>query len=232
METYGQFCPVSKAAELLDQRWTLLLMRELLAGSRHFNEIRRGLPRISPTLLSKRLKSIERAGLVTRVEREGVIAYELTAAGEELRPIVVALGVWGTRWIPELGDEALDPHMLLWDMHRSVCHDQLPAGRTVVHFAFHDAKPEVRHWWLAMSPTDADVCDYDPGFGDDLLVSGELRALTRVWRGDAEWPEVLRAGQLVVDGPSQLRSALPSWFTRSPFAAVPRPVAAKTPGDS
>ena len=123
---YHQFCPVAKAMELLDERWTLLVMRELVTGSQHFNELRRGLPRMSPTLLSKRLQQLD-AGRGGRAARDDG-RYVLTAAGEELRPVVEALGGWGVRWIGELGDEDLDPQLLLWDMHRNVDHAAVPAG--------------------------------------------------------------------------------------------------------
>lgn len=118
MSGYGQFCPVAKAMEVLDERWTLLVIRELMAGSSRFNEIRRGNPRISPALLSKRLTSLERAGLVHRDQGTGQPSYSLTPSGEDLRPIVMALGIWGTRWIGELGDADLDPHLLMWDIKR------------------------------------------------------------------------------------------------------------------
>jgi len=123
--SYHQFCPVAKAMELLDERWTLLVVRELVTGSEHFNELRRGLPRMSPTLLSKRLQQLTRAGVVERTD-DG--RYVLTAAGEELRPVVEALGGWGVRWIGELGDADLDPQLLLWDMHRNVDHTAVPKG--------------------------------------------------------------------------------------------------------
>src|SRR3954469_25348901 len=117
--SYGQFCPVAKAMELLDERWTLLVVRELVVGSRTFSDLRRGVPRMSPTLLSKRLQQLVRAGVVGR---DGDGRYELTRAGQELRPVVEAIGTWGTRWIGELGDADLDPKLLLWDMHRNVDH--------------------------------------------------------------------------------------------------------------
>src|SRR4051794_6516852 len=128
---YRQFCPVAKAMELLDERWTLLVVRELVVGTERFNELRRGLPRMSPTLLSRRLQQLVRAGVVERHEDGTDVRYVLTDAGRELRPVVEALGAWGTRWIGELGDEDLDPKLLLWDMHRNVDRAALPDGRTV-----------------------------------------------------------------------------------------------------
>ena len=136
---YHQFCPVAKAMELLDQRWTLLVVRELVTGSVHFNELRRGLPRMSPSLLSKRLQQLVRAAIVERQAEADDVRYALTPAGRELRPVVEALGTWGVRWIGELGDEDLDPRLLLWDMHRNINHADIPSGRTVVQFRFPDA---------------------------------------------------------------------------------------------
>jgi DNA-binding HxlR family transcriptional regulator len=220
---YHQFCPVAKAMELLDERWTLLVVREMLTGSRHFNDLRRGVPRMSPTLLSRRLQQLVRAGLVERREEGGQVEYLLTPAGAELRPIVEAIGAWGVRWIGELGDADLDPKLLLWDMHRHVDHEALPPGRTVVGFRFPDADPRARDWWLVLDAGEADVCDDDPGHPVDVLVTAELRSMVAVWMGDVPWSAALRSGGVRLDGPAALRRALPAWFTLSTFAAVPRP---------
>lgn len=126
MSTYGQFCPVAKAMELLDERWTLLVVRELLLGSTHFNDLRRGVPKMSPALLSKRLKSLTRAGVLERTEIDGRATYSLTPCGQELAGVVTALGAWGVRWIGELGEEDLDPHLLMWDMRRTIPIDAWP----------------------------------------------------------------------------------------------------------
>ena len=142
MAGYGQFCPVAKAMELLDERWTMLVIRELLCGSRHFNALRRGVPRMSPTLLSSRLKTLVRAGIVERYDEGRQVTYVLTPAGEELRPIVEALGQWGLRWVPDLGDEDYDPHLLMWDLHRNVDLESVPPGRTVLRFTFSDGSTQ------------------------------------------------------------------------------------------
>ncbi len=223
MTTYGQFCPVAKAMELLDERWTLLVVRELLMGSRHFNELRRGVPRMSPALLSKRLRTLVRAGVVERHEDGNRVVYELTAAGQELRPIVESLGAWGVRWVPELGDADLDPHLLLWDMHRSVEVAAVPDRRVVVRFTFAARPVGARDWWMVLTRDGADVCDEDPGFAVDVTVLADLRTLTSVWRGDLAWGAALRSGRVELQGPSHLCRVLPRWFTPSPFAAVPRP---------
>lgn len=218
--SYHQFCPVAKAMELLDQRWTMLVVRELLTGSGHFNELRRGLPTMSPTLLSARLQQLTRAGVVARSD-DG--RYALTPVGRELEPVVMALAAWGVRWIGELGDEDLDPRLLLWDMHRHVDSETVPTGRTVVAFDFPDVPGRSRHWWLVLTPDEVDVCDVDPGYPLSVTVIAELRRLTEVWRGDVSWAAALRSGTVRLEGPAPLRRALPRWFRLPDFATVSRP---------
>jgi DNA-binding HxlR family transcriptional regulator len=222
MTRYGQFCPVAKAMELLDERWTLLVVRELLMGSRHFNDLRRGVPRMSPALLSKRLQTLIRAGVVERREHGGRVTYVLTDAGEELRPVVEALGQWGVRWMPELGDADLDPRLLMWDMHRGLDLDAMPDGRTVLHFRFTDVPAPTARWWLVVDADGVDVCDTDPGHQVTLAVATPLATLTDVWRGELAWPAAMRAG-LQVEGAAWARRALPRWLRLSAFASVPRP---------
>jgi DNA-binding HxlR family transcriptional regulator len=223
MSAYGQFCPVAKAMELLDERWTMLVVRELLEGSRHFNELRRGVPRMSPALLSTRLRTLVRAGVIERHEDGNRISYALTPAGKELRPIVEALGQWGIRWIPELGDEDLDPHLLIWDIHRNVDLTAVPPGRTVLRFSFCDVPATVRDWWLVITANGVDPCDFDPGHPVTATVEANLRTLTMVWRGDLSWSRALRSGDLEVHGPARVRRAVPRWLKLSAFAPVPRP---------
>ncbi|MFZ5846587.1 MAG: winged helix-turn-helix transcriptional regulator [Actinomycetota bacterium] len=221
--SYGQFCPVAKAMELLDERWTLLLVRELLCGSEHFNELRRGVPRMSPSLLSRRLQQLTRAGVVERCVADGDVRYVLTPAGEELRPVVEALGAWGVRWVGELGDEDLDPKLLLWDMHRNMDLAAVPQGRTVIAFRFPDVPVALRDWWLVVTAGEVDVCDADPGYDVSVSITASLRSMVEVWRGDRAWADAVRAGDLEVQGPQSMRRAVPSWFTLSVFAGVPRP---------
>ncbi|HEY5184399.1 MAG TPA: helix-turn-helix domain-containing protein [Actinomycetes bacterium] len=221
--SYHQFCPVSKAMELLDERWTMLVVRELVSGSEHFNELRRGLPRMSPTLLSRRLHLLVRAGVVDRQVEGNDVRYVLTQAGHELRPVVEALGAWGIRWIGELGDGDLDPKLLMWDMHRHIDKDAIPDGRTVVQFRFPDAPSDARDWWLVITRGEVDVCDVDPGHAVAVTVTASLRSMVNLWRGDLSWSNALRTGSVQVHGPEGLRRAVPGWFTLSSFAAVPRP---------
>lgn len=204
MASYGQFCPVAKAMEVLDERWTLLVVRELLLGSTHFNELRRGVPKMSPALLSKRLRTLERAGVISREGSGKRTSYHLTDSGRELEPVVHALQAWGTRWVGGLGHEDLDPHLLFWDLRRTIRVDAWPRRRTVVSFVLTDVEPRTSRWWLVVSAEGADVCDFDPGYEVDLLGSSELcRALPRlIGQGvGADLPRPRRDGQLVADLP-------------------------------
>jgi DNA-binding HxlR family transcriptional regulator len=221
--SYHQFCPVAKAMELLDERWTMLIIREMLSGSTRFNDLRRGLPTMSPTLLSKRLTQLVRAGVVTRHDDGREVSYELSEAGEELRPVVEGLGAWGMRWTGTLGDIDLDPKLLVWDLHRNVDLELVPPGRTVVLFRFSDVPPKVRSWWLILSPEGVDVCDFDPGHETAVSVTGTLRHLVEIWRGDLAWPHAVRSGVVTLQGSQNYRRAVPIWFPPSRFAAVPRP---------
>ncbi|MFN8078991.1 MAG: helix-turn-helix domain-containing protein [Kineosporiaceae bacterium] len=223
---YGQFCPVAKAMELLDERWTMLVVRELMMGSRHFNDLRRGVPRMSPTLLSKRLQTLVRAGVVERWVDGSKVSYRLSEAGRELEPIVQALGAWGVRWVGELGEADLDPHLLMWDIHRNVHTEALPPGRTVLQFRFTDIPAGQRDWWLVIAGEEVDVCDVDPGFDVRVTVESTLRALTEVWRGDRSWQQAVRSGALALHGEVQARRAFPGWLKLSSTAGVPRPAAA------
>jgi DNA-binding HxlR family transcriptional regulator len=226
--TYNQFCPVSKALELLDERWTLLVIRELIMGSRHFNDIRRGVPRMSPALLVKRLQRLERAGVVERYADGNRVFYRLSTSGKELQPIVDAMGEWSLRWISELGDQDLDPHLLMWDMRRQVSRADLPPGRTTIHFLLGDVPAGAQRWWLVLTAEDADACDFDPGFPVAVTVETNLRCLSRVWRGDISWREATRAGDLSATGQRTAVRALPRWLNVRPTPADARPTYSST----
>ncbi|MCX2754211.1 MULTISPECIES: winged helix-turn-helix transcriptional regulator [Gordonia] len=223
MTSYGQFCPVAKAMELLDERWTILIVRELLLGSRHFNELRRGVPKMSPALLTKRLRSLERAGVINRSVVGGRSVYTLTTMGEELTTVVEALSAWGIRWIGELGDADLDPHLLMWDMHRTVPVDRWPRRRTMVQFVFRDVIGKASTWWLVVAGGEAQVCDFDPGYELDATVMTDLRTLTEIWRGDIDWRLALAADRVEIHGAAEVARDVPSWIGQSLSSAVPRP---------
>ncbi|WP_028660694.1 winged helix-turn-helix transcriptional regulator [Nocardioides insulae] len=226
MASYGQFCPMAKAMEVLDERWTLLVIRELLLGSTHFNELRHGVPKMSPALLSKRLRTLERAGIVRRDESGRRTSYHLTPSGRELEPVVQALNAWGVRWIGELGQADLDPHLLLWDIRRSLPLDAWPRRRTVVEFDLNDATDRHSHWWLVVAEGSADVCDFDPGYEIDARLTCSLRTLTEIWRGDQSWEQALRTDLVGIEAPTAARRDVPGWIGQASVARVPRPVAA------
>jgi DNA-binding HxlR family transcriptional regulator len=235
MKGYGQFCPVAKAAEIVAERWTPLVLRELLCGSHRFSDLHRGVPLMSRTLLAGRLQQLEDAGIVRSVAkpRGRGREYHLTAAGEELRPLIECLGEWGQRWArTQVGRGDLDPGLLMWDIHRRVNLDALPAERVVVRFDFRAVPLTMRcprTWWLVLMRREVDLCLKDPGFPVDIVVSADLRTLTRVWMGDVRLAETVRAGLIRLDGPPSLVRAFPTWLTLSVFAGVGRVGAAARP---
>jgi DNA-binding HxlR family transcriptional regulator len=228
MSGYGQFCPVAKASEVLAERWTPLVLRELLCGSHRFSDLCRGVPLMSRSLLAKRLKELERAGVVERRRVSGREAaeYYLTPAGEELRPLIDGLGAWGQRWILfDIDEKDLDPSLLMWDIRRSLKPEALPENRVVIRFEFADVQGPRRRWWLLAGGDDCDICMTDPGFDVDLFVTVSLRNLTRYWLGQSGWRELL-AGGLEMQGPRWAQRSLPQWLGQSGFAGVERPVRA------
>lgn len=180
---------------------------------------------MSPTLLSRRLQTLARAGVVDRWEDGNRVTYQLSRSGQELQPIVEALGAWGIRWVSEVGDEDLDPNLLMWDIHRNIAVDHLPPDRTVLRFVFDDVvAPQTKEWWIVATREEIDVCDYDPGFEVRVSVETSLRELTHVWRGDTTWDVAIGSGRLRLHGSAQARRAFPTWLKLFPLAGVPRPV--------
>ncbi len=226
MPTYGQFCPVAMASEVFTERWTPLVVRELMCGSTRFNDLRRGVPLMSPSLLSKRLKTLERVGVVERRHaRNGhAVEYHLTPAGDELRPIVEAMGVWGQRWARgDVKARHLDASLLMWDIHRNVDVDRLPAERVVVHFHLQGSSDKKSRFWLVLEPDNVDMCLSDPGYEVDVHVAGHVRTMVAYWMGQMEFADAVRSGALKLEGPRELIRALPTWFKRSLFAPVEVP---------
>jgi len=214
---------MSKAMDVLDERWTLLIIREMLLGSCHFNDLRRGVPKMSPALLSKRLKTLTRAGVVERHDTDGRTTYTLTQCGRELEGVVQALMAWGIRWVGELGEDDLDPHLLMWDIRRTVPIDAWPRTRTVVAFHLSGVPPKAARWWLVVADGQADMCDFDPGYDVAATIESSLRTLTEIWRGDASWSRCLMDGSTVISGVGGVRHAVPEWLGQSRAAAIARP---------
>ena len=226
MRGYGQFCPVAKASEIVAERWTPLVLRELLCGSQRFNDLHRGVPLMSRTLLARRLRELEDAGVIDRRETGAGREYHLTRAGEELRPIIEQLGTWGHRWAREDVAGDLDPSVLMWDLRRRIDQSAVPAHKVVVRFDLAGvprARAAQRTWWLVMEPGEVDLCLKDPGFPVDLTVAADLPALTRVWMGRLDFAEAARRGAVRVEGPRALARAFPGWLGLSTFASVAMP---------
>lgn len=229
--SYGQFCPVALAAEIVTRRWTPLVVRELLCGSQRFNDIHRGVPRMSRSLLVRRLAELEEAGLLTSTPGpDGHARYQLTTAGEELRPIIVQLGFWGKRWARRgLSRDDLDAGLLMWDMQRRIVREALPPRRTIVRFEFTDAPRDDRRYWLVLAPGEVDLCLRDPGAEEDLSLTSDVRTLAEVWLGEITFAQALRRSTLELRGPAELRRNFPSWLGLSLFAAPARTVLPSAP---
>lgn len=214
MAGYGQFCPVAKATEIVGEKWTLLVLRELLLGTTRFNDFQRAMSRMSPTLLAKRLRHLEEVGIVVRKKISGQRGYEyrLTAAGKELAPLVEVLAVWGMRWArSQLTDDELDVEFLMRELQRRLRTEHLPDGQTVICLTF-DELTKHRNWWLLVDGDVVDVCTEDPGKDVDLYISSSVRTVVEVWEGDLEMRTALRSGSIKAHGPRHLVRTLPEWF--------------------
>jgi DNA-binding HxlR family transcriptional regulator len=217
VKSYGQYCPILRGAEIFANRWTPVIVRNLLMGCETFGEIRAGAPGISRTLLAQRLRDLERAGVVERHVNGRASRYTLTDAGEELREVCWALGIWGARWL-EVAPEHLDAGIVLWSMCRLIDVDQLPDRRVVVRFDLSDG-PRRRFWIVAQKPK-AEVCVRDPGFDDDLIVRASSESLANWHMGKVTLGTAMRAGLIQIEGRRALVRAFASWGGHSPFANV------------
>ena len=223
MTHYGQFCPVALGAEIFAERWTPLIVRELLHGGCSFSDLHRGVPRISRNLLTQRLESLRQSGIVEQVQADGERRhfYRLTAAGRELAPVIEALGTWGYNWASkDLEDEHLDPDFLMWTLRRMVRVDALPEERVVILFRFR--RYQDRFYWLVFQRPEVDLCVDDPGYEVSLEVVGTVEALARVCLGHLDFLQVLKRGDIEVHGAPRWRGALASWLGVTHFAALGR----------
>jgi DNA-binding HxlR family transcriptional regulator len=221
--SYKQFCPVAMASEILCNRWTMLLLRELISGSTRFNDLRRGLTRMSPALLSQRLKDLEEAGIVKKIVSAGERSsheYNLTEAGQDLRPVIESIGIWGQRWVDtNLSLENLDPSLLMWDIRRGLKPSPLPTTRNVIEFYFTDLPSNQKHWWLIVEPSgDVDLCYTDPGFEVELYLQTSLRSMTSIWMGYSTLSAEIKIDQLTLEGNSVMAQNMHFWLGLSPFA--------------
>jgi len=224
---YGQFCPVSRAAEILAERWTLLVVRELLCGSVRFNDIQRGVPRMSSSLLAQRLRELEHGGVIERrpLAKGRGSEYHLTAAGQELMEVVESMGNWAQRWVRDdlMAEENLDPDLLMWDIRRRAIQDGMPVdGRFVVGFEFPGQPSNRRYYWLLFENGVADLCFKNPGFELDLKVSASVRRLSEIWLGHVSINQALRDGSLRLEGSQRTVRQFRDWFALSLFAEAGR----------
>lgn len=225
--SYRQFCPVAMAAEILSKRWTLLVLRELIAGSTRFNDLRRGVPRMSPTLLSARLKELEAAGILRMLPDSagpGLHEYNLTESGCDLAAVIEAVGIWGQRWIEaDLSLDNLDPALLMWDMRRNLNTSPLPDNRSVINFIYSDLPDSQKNWWLIVEPTGSvDLCYIDPGFEVDLFVTTDLRSMTAIWLGLSTVRKAVAEDRVNLDGDQAISSHMQQWLGLSHFAGEPK----------
>jgi DNA-binding HxlR family transcriptional regulator len=222
MTAYKQFCPIAKASEILAERWTFLIVRELLFGSRRFSELQRGLPAIPRSLLVNRLRSLETAGLLVRkpAPNGSKNEYLLTEAGEELSGVIEGLGKWGQRWVnDEIRPQDIDPSLLMWNMRRRLNKELLPARRVVIEFNFEGIKRG--SYWLIIDRSEIEVCTTHPGFEPDLFVRADTLAMHSVWLGRLDIQGALRKGLIELCGQPELVTSFPGWLALSPFAHIP-----------
>jgi len=220
--SYGQFCPIAITSEILCTRWTTLVVRELMSGSTRFNQIRRGVPLMSPSLLSKRLTELSDHGVVQKKHVKGnMVEYHLSAAGRELIPIIESFGTWGKRWFnSEVNLNKLDALLLMWDIHRLIKPEGISLDNCVVEFNFPELSSKKRRHWMVISQNDVNYCIVDPGLDTDLLITSSVRGLTSIHMGYSNFEDEVNQGSLVIRGNPQLAKAMSQWLGRSPFAGV------------
>lgn len=214
MSQYGQFCPVAKSLEILGDRWTLLIVRDMLMGTRHFNELERGLPGISRALLASRLRHLQDAGVIERrlvSAGRATTEYQLTPAGTQLMDVIGSLHAWGQKWaFDEPTKDELDPVLLMWWLHKRVEVARLPNRRVVAQFDFSGAADV--SFWLLLSQQEVTLCLTDPGFEVNLLVTADLATFYRLWGGRIRYVEALEKYGVTVEGVPSLARALPRWL--------------------
>ena len=222
--SYGQYCPLALATEVLCQRWTILVISRLLDGCTRFNSIHRGLPKMSPSLLSQRLAELESAGIVQRrqsVDHAGY-GYFLTQSGWDLEDIVMRLAVWGQNWGREMSNDDLDPAFLAWSMHLRMDVDAMPDGTLVIEFCFSGIPEYGKAFWLLKEGQRIDMCLKDPGLEVDLVVNGDLRVFIEAWRGFRDLRQEIRCGSIVLNGPDSLCRSFPDWLLLSSLSPYER----------
>lgn len=221
MRGYGQFCPVAKTAEILGERWMLLLVRELLMGSTRFGQLKQGLGSISPSMLTNRLRTLEEYDIIYREKSADGHSYHLTERGAALKPVIEAAGLWGYRWIRDsFEEEDLDVDLLMLDISRRLQTDKIRGRKATIEFEYSDLDSRYRNWWLIVDGEDVELCYDHPGRSVDLTIRCKLETMTRIWMGELEIASARRSNLLQVEGARRLAKNLSSWLTRSHIAQL------------
>ena len=221
MEKYCQFCPVAKAAEILCEKWVILVLRELMMGSTRFGQLRSGLPKISPSILSRRLKTLEEQSIILRTKKTNSNGYEyhLTESGEELRPIVLGFGSWGHKWAKnKISNEDLDAGFLLWDMRRRLNTKYFQNKRVVIHIEFTEQSARDRYWWMVIDNNEIDLCFEDTGHEPDIVIISTLATMTNVWLGYEKLEKMTLDNKIKILGPKEYTKNISRWIGKSTFA--------------
>ena len=229
---YNQFCPIAKASEILGEKWTILIVRELLMGSTRFSGLQRGLGFISPTILTRRLAMLVERGLVYRKQIPGQRGYEYfpTESCKELAPILSSIGHWGMRWArANLSDTDYDIHLLMLYLERSINPEKFPGNETVIHFRFSDIKDQP-NWWIIVTGDKTDVCTSDPGKNVDVYFNTTVKTMTNVWMEQVSYRKAIAEEQLIVSGSKALTKNITNWLQSCVFSDMP--VASKIIGNS
>ena len=220
---YGQFCPIAKASEIVGEKWTVLIIRELLMGARRFSDLQRGLGTISPTLLTRRLVHLQDRGMLIRKKVQGQKGYEYvpTASCQSLLPIILALGDWGMQWArANLTTKDYDVDLLMLYLQRSIKNEKLPRGETVIRFKFTDME-EKADWWLLVGSDGTDICDRDPGRDVDIFFTTTVKTMADIWMGETTYRRAMSDDALSVVGPSALVNNVSNWMNNSIFTELP-----------
>jgi len=221
MSGYGQYCPIAKAAEVLGEKWTILILRELCINDQSFNNLRKGMPLLSPTLLSKRLKTLVSQEVIVRKKTDKGVLYSMTEAGDELKDMIMHLGEWGQRWVrSDFSKQDLDASLLMWDMHRTIDIDKFPDEKKVIQFEFLGAPSKERFYWLAVENREVEICAKNPGYDVDLSIRTALKEFTAFWMGDLTLNKLIRDKKLSAEGDKNLKSSMTNWLCGSVFSEV------------